>query len=89
MENLFLRIAAISLTSSAVLLPLLLFSRYLRGRYAAKTCYFLWLMLAMRLVLPFQFTLPEPVVTVEAPSYAVTVPAAPRQALQGGTVSPV
>lgn len=73
MEGLFLRIAALSLTCSAVLLPLLLLSRRIHHRYAAKTCYFLWLLLALRLLLPFQMSLPAPAVTVEPPVYHVTM----------------
>ena len=49
MEALFLRVAVLSLTGSAVLLPLLLLSGRIHHRYAAKTCYFLWLLLALRL----------------------------------------
>ena len=50
MEALFLRVAVLSLTGSAVLLPLLLLSGRIHHRYAAKTCYFLWLLLALRLL---------------------------------------
>lgn len=81
MEALFLRVAALSLGCSAVLLPLLLLSRRIRHRYAARTCYFLWLLLALRLVVPFQLSLPQPVVTVEAPRYEAPIqrPAPPAQ----------
>ena len=75
MEALFLRVAVLSLTGSAVLLPLLLLSGRIHHRYAAKTCYFLWLLLALRLLLPFQFPLPQPAVTVEPPVYPVRLPA--------------
>ena len=73
MEALFLRAVTLSLGCSAVLLPLLLLSRRIHHRYAARTCYVLWLLLAFRLLLPVQFNLPEPVVTVEAPSYVVPI----------------
>ena len=75
MEALFLRILTLSLTTSAVLLPLLVFLPRLRSRYAPRTCYFLWLVLALRLLLPFELPNPQPVVTVAAPDYAVTLPA--------------
>lgn len=75
MEALFLRVTVLSLTGSAVLLPLLLLSGRIHHRYAAKTCYFLWLLLALRLLLPFQFPLPQPAVTVETPVYPVSLPA--------------
>lgn len=73
MEALFLRAVTLSLGCSVVLLPLLLLSRRIHHRYAARTCYVLWLLLAFRLLLPVQFNLPEPVVTVEAPSYVVPI----------------
>ena len=79
MENLFLRVLTLSLTVSLVLLPLLALAPRLHHRYAGRTFYVLWLLLAVRLVLPVQLTLPEPAVTVELPpSQAVTVPAAVR-----------
>ena len=79
MENLFLRVLTLSLTVSLVLLPLLALAPRLHHRYAGRTFYALWLLLAVRLVLPVQLTLPEPAVTVELPpSQAVTVPAVVR-----------
>ena len=79
MENLFLRVLTLSLTASLVLLPLLALAPRLHHRYAGRTFYVLWLVLALRLVLPVQLILPEPAVTVELPpSQAVTVPAAVR-----------
>ena len=79
MENLFLRVLTLSLTVSLVLLPLLALAPRLHHRYAGRTFYVLWLLLAVRLVLPLQLVLPEPAVTVELPpSQAVTVPAAVR-----------
>ena len=79
MENLFLRVLTLSLTVSLVLLPLLALAPRLHHRYAGRTFYVLWLLLAVRLVLPVQLILPEPAVTVELPpSQAVTVPAVVR-----------
>ena len=79
MENLFLRVLTLSLTASLVLLPLLALAPRLHHRYAGRTFYVLWLVLAVRLVLPLQLVLPEPAVTVELPpSQAVTVPAVVR-----------
>ena len=46
MESLFVRVLTLSLTGSAVLLPLLLLAPRLRGRYAAGTLSVLWLVLA-------------------------------------------
>ena len=49
MESLFVRVLTLSLTGSAVLLPLLLLAPRLRGRYAAGTLSVLWLVPPSRL----------------------------------------
>ena len=73
METLFLRVVWLSATVSAVLLPLLLASRWLQSRVKAKSLYILWLLLAVRLVVPVEITLPKPAVTVQVPQYEVTI----------------
>lgn len=75
MEALFLRVVWISLTCSAVLVPLLIGKGWLRQHVRAKALYVVWLILALRLVIPVDLSLPEPAVTVEAPSYQVALPA--------------
>ena len=75
MEALFLRVGWISLTCSAVLVPLLVGKGWLRHHVRAKALYVVWLILALRLVIPVDLSLPEPAVTVEAPSYQVALPA--------------
>lgn len=75
MEALFLRAVWISLTCSAVLVPLLVGKGWLRHHVRAKALYVVWLILALRLVIPVDLSLPEPAVTVEAPSYQVALPA--------------
>lgn len=75
MEALFLRVVWVSLTCSAVLVPLLVGKGWLRQHVRAKALYVVWLILALRLVIPVDLSLPEPAVTVEAPSYQVALPA--------------
>ena len=75
MEALFLRVVWISLTCSAVLVPLLVGKGWLRQHVRARALYVVWLILALRLVIPVDLSLPEPAVTVEAPSYQVALPA--------------
>ena len=85
MEALFLRVVWISLTCSAVLVPLLVGKGWLRHHVRAKALYVVWLILALRLVVPVDLSLPEPAVTVEAPSYQVSLPArAPSANLPAG-----
>ena len=75
METLFLRVGWISLTCSAVLIPLLVGKGWLRQHVRARALYVVWLILALRLVIPVDLSLPEPAVMVEAPSYQVSLPA--------------
>lgn len=90
METLFLRVVWLSATVSAVLLPLLLASRWLQSRVKAKSLYILWLLLAVRLVIPVEITLPKPAVTVQVPQYEVTIPTnRPSGELPNDQLSPV
>ena len=75
METLFLRVVWLSATVSAVLLPLLLASRWLQSRVRAKSLYVLWLLLTVRLLVPVELSLPEPAVTLHVPQYEVVLPA--------------
>ena len=84
MAELVERLGHLSLTASAVLLPLLLLGTLIQKRYTAKTCYVLWLALAVWLLLPVDWSLPEPAVTITvpevpqvwmAPAEPVTLPA--------------
>ena len=79
MAELVGRLGHLSLTASAVLLPLLLLSTLIQRRYTAKTCYVLWLALAVWLLLPVDWSLPEPAVTITVPEVPQvwTVPAEP------------
>lgn len=90
METLFLRVVWLSATVSAVLLPMLLASRWLQSRVKAKSLYILWLLLAVRLVVPVEITLPKPAVTVQVPQYEVTIPTnRPSGELPDDQLSPV
>lgn len=82
MAELVGRLGHLSLTASAVLLPLLLLSTLIQRRYTAKTCYVLWLALAVWLLLPVDWSLPEPAVTITVPEVPQvwTAPAEPVSA---------
>ena len=79
MAELVGRLGHLSLTASAVLLPLLLLGTLIQKRYTAKTCYVLWLALAVWLLLPVDWSLPEPAVTITVPEVPQvwTAPAEP------------
>lgn len=71
MTGVWLRILWISGTTSIVLLPLLLCAGKISSRYRAKSCYWLWLILCLRLLFPFRISTVEPVITVELPQGAL------------------
>ncbi len=73
MTALAFRVGWISLTTSAVLLPLLLLAGPICRRYRAKSCYLLWLLLALRLLIPVEVPLPQTPVTVELPAQQMAV----------------
>ena len=79
MAELVERLGRLSLTASVLLLPLLLLSALIQRRYTAKTCYVLWMALAVWLLLPVDWTLPEPAVTITVPEVPQvwTAPAEP------------
>lgn len=76
MKELLLSVLTTSLTCSLLLAPLLLFAPKIHSRYTAKTLYFVWLALGLRLALPFSFSLPKAPVTVQVPRYTVYAPTA-------------
>lgn len=63
MENLFI----ISLTTSVVILLLLIASPRLDKRYSAGWKYFVWLILTLRLIIPYRIELDSAPITVTAP----------------------
>ena len=68
MENLFLAVFKISLTTSIVILALFVLGSLINKRYAAKWKYSLWIILALRLIIPINYELPEV-------QFQVTIPA--------------
>lgn len=57
MRNLFLTFFEISMTTSIILFLLLILAPLLNRRYAAKWNYDIWIMLALRSMIPFRFDL--------------------------------
>ncbi len=60
MQAIFFNIVGISITVSIIGVALLLISSYLNERYVVKWRYFIWLILAIRLILPIDFGLTAP-----------------------------
>lgn len=69
MQSIFFHLAGISVTVSIVVVILLLFSAFLNERYTVKWRYYLWLILAVRLILPVDFGLSSPPVELNLPDH--------------------
>lgn len=68
LEDLFITLLVISITTSAVILLLKWSSGVFNKTYAAKWKYWIWLALALRLIIPFNFSFPAPPMTVNIPN---------------------
>ena len=74
-------VVQIGLTVSAAALVLFLLRRVMKKRYPARAICFVWALLAIRLLIPVQLTLPDAPVQV-TPIRAVTVDMSPREEMQ-------
>ncbi len=88
MTTLFLRVFTVSATVSFLLLPLLLGRGRLEEKYAPRTRWGLWLVIAVVLLAAPWLPKPKAPVVVEAPAYTLTLPAVPAQAPKIQPVSP-
>lgn len=76
-STLFLRVLSISVSTSVVIAALLLLAPHLRKTYQAKWFRWVWLLVAVRLLLPVSFALPDAPITVQVDQTAVTAPIVP------------
>lgn len=74
LDKLFQNILEISISTSLIILILLLLTPFIKKNYAAKWRYFIWLFIAIRLIVPINFTLPKPPVTITAPITTIEIP---------------
>lgn len=65
MQSIFFSMVGVSITVSIVVVILLLLSSFVNGRYAVKWRYFIWLILAIRLLIPVDFGLTSPPVELD------------------------
>jgi len=72
MKDIFLSVFEISVSASLVIFVLLVLSPYLNKRYAAKWKYLMWIAVALRLAIPFQFSLPDRVLVINVPEQIIT-----------------
>ena len=67
LEKIFLDLAVISLTCGAAICGVMLISKLTEKRFSAKWRYWIWLIIAIRLMIPFNITLPKAPVRIEPP----------------------
>lgn len=67
LDRLFANYLNISLTTSLLILILLILTPLLRKHYTAKWMYWLWMILAVRLLLPINFSFPNSLVNIQIP----------------------
>ena len=72
-SNLPNNLIQIGLTVSAAALVLFVLRRVLKKRYPARAICFVWALLAIRLLVPVQFTLPDPPVQITPPERTLYV----------------
>lgn len=85
MDTIFRNILELSLFSLAAILPLGLCSNLLGRRYGVKWRYLLWVVVAARLVLPVQISLPKPMeglrMNLTAPAISAEISQKPEQTM--------
>lgn len=65
--GLFTDFLVISVTLSLVIIGLITLTPLLRKHYSAKLSYWIWLILTLRLLLPFNFSFTNPPVAIQLP----------------------
>lgn len=71
--NLFLNIVAVSLSTSLIIMFLLILAPFLNKRYAIKWKYLMWVVVAVRLMIPFNMNIPFPQIVIDVPT-EITAP---------------
>lgn len=73
LENLFINILEISITSAAAIGAILLISGLSESRFRKKWRYWVWVFLAVYLIIPFKFDLPDAPIKVEIPPHEMVI----------------
>ncbi len=68
MKNLFLSIFETSISTSLIIIGLLIFTPLLNKRYASKWKYYIWIALAIRLIIPFNINFSSPQIVINIPT---------------------
>ncbi|MCE5196157.1 MAG: M56 family metallopeptidase [Negativicutes bacterium] len=86
-ESIFANLIEITVAVSIVIAFLLLLSRFWDRNYTVKWRYWLWLALAIRLLIPLNLTLPDPPLQLAAPEFSMPMTAANTPVVVANTES--
>lgn len=86
--NLFLNVIAISISTSLIIIFLLIFAPFLNKRYAVKWKYLIWVVIAVRLIIPFHMNVPFPQIVIDVPT-EITVPIETNNENDAPTMPPI
>ncbi len=86
--NIFLNVIAISISTSLIIISLLIFAPFLNKRYAIKWKYLIWVVIAVRLIIPFNIDIPFPQMVIDVPT-EITVPIDTNNETDAPTMPPI
>lgn len=70
--NLFLNVISITISTSLIIILLLILAPFLNKRYAVKWKYLIWVVIAVRLIIPFSIDIPIPQIVIDVPAEITT-----------------
>lgn len=73
LENLFINVLEISITSTAAMAAILLISKLAENKFRKKWRYWIWIFLAIYLVLPIKINLPSAPIQVDLPPHEMII----------------
>lgn len=79
LEDILMTAIEISLTTSIAIVAVLIISKISEGKFSAKWRYWIWLLIAARLVLPFNIEFPSAPIKVSVPKYEMIVTKTPEE----------
>ena len=71
LRNIFSNVLEITAYTSVIITLVIIAGRFIKQRYGVKWRYLVWLVIAIRLIIPLNFTLPEHAVTITEPDALV------------------
>ncbi|MBQ6877788.1 MAG: M56 family metallopeptidase [Oscillospiraceae bacterium] len=77
-ENLFINILGISITSSAAVAAILLISKFAENRFRKKWRYWIWIFLAVYLIIPIKINLPSAPIKMDVPPHEMIITQSPE-----------